>query len=353
VKAASLQRDLEAVRSRLWRGALALVGLLVAASAGYRALMHWPWAQCLYFTVITITTVGYNDYNLSEQGKLLTVGLLVLGLALWTFVLAHAVEWFILGWQRWRQRQMERDLESLARHFIVVGYGMVGAEVARWLQRAGRAVLVVDLKPAAVEAARAAGFVALAGDATEEDTLLRAGLQRAAGLMAVTRSDPVNVFVTLTARGLCATLHICGAALGPGAETKLRRAGADAVVSPYDLGAQRLATAAISPHVAELMAGYGYGDEAALVMREAVLEAESPVCGKRLRDAGLRESTGVLVAALKEGASGKLAISPDPDYLLGAGDVLIGFGLFPNMCRFVALVGPRAARETAALTAGG
>lgn len=338
------------MRGRLLRGLTALGSLVAIATVVYRQLMGWGWVQSLFFTLITITTVGYDDYHLSEPGKLFTLALLGVGLALWTFVLVHWVEWFALGWQDWRQRQMERELGALKQHFVVVGYGTVGAEVARWLRRSGRSVLVLDNQSAAVEAARAAGLQAMLGDATEEESLRGAGVERAAGLMAVTRSDPVNVFVTLTARAMCPRLHICAAAMAAGTANKLRRAGADAVVSPYELGAQRLATAAVSPLVAELMAGYGEGDESALVMREAAVEAESALCGKSLREAGLREYCGVLVAALKEAGGGQLVISPDPDRLLTAGDILIGLGLYPNMARFSELVAPRATSELGELS---
>jgi len=120
-------------------------------------------------------------------------------------------------------------------------------------------------------------------------------------------------------------------------------------VSPYDLGAHRLAMAAVSPSVAELMAGWGESHEAGLVVREAVVENGSRVCDRALRDSGLRQETGVLVAAVKAAGDGKLMISPDPDYTLRAGDVVIGFGLYPNMAHFMEWIAPTAARELSGL----
>jgi voltage-gated potassium channel len=334
-------REAERVRGHLWRGAAVLLLVIGRGAWGYRRLMGWSLLQAVFFTLITITTIGYNDYQLTDSGKLFTIGVIVVGLAAWTFVLAHLVEWFVLSAAHWRRWQMARDLAELKGHYIVVGYGKVAADVARCLQRAQRAVLVVDLAPAAVDAARDGGLAALVGDATEEETLRRAGIERAAGLMAVTRSDPVNVFVTLTAKGLRPDLHVCAAAMGSGAREKLLRAGADAVVSPYEIGAQRLAAAALTPNVAELLAGYGYGDAGGLTLQEAVVPPGSPLCGQSLRQTRLRAESGVLVAALKSAGEEQLVISPSPDYVLAAGDVLIGLGLQANMARFLELVGPQ------------
>jgi voltage-gated potassium channel len=304
--------------------------------------MGWSLLQSAFFTLITITTIGYSDYGLSNLGKAWTMAVIVVGLAAWTFVLAYLVEWFMLSWQRWRQRQMERELDDLNGHWLVIGYGRVGRDVVAALRRAGRLPLVIDLDPEAVEAARDAGLNALRGDAADEETLLRAGVARAAGLMAVTRSDPVNVFCTLTARGLRPDLRICAAAFGRGADNKLRRAGADAVVSLYEIGAQRLAMAAVTPYVAELIDSAG--GEAGLVLREAVVEPDSPLCGKALRDTNLRAETGVLVAALQPAGERGLQISPEPHHVLAAGDVLIGLGQAANIRRFLELVAPQATR---------
>ncbi|MBI5832958.1 MAG: TrkA family potassium uptake protein [Armatimonadetes bacterium] len=342
-------RDLQAVRYRLSRAVGVLALLFLVAAYAYTHLMPWSLLQALFFTLTTITTIGYNDYALTDEAKIFTMAVIVVGLATWTFIVAHIIELAVIGWQRWRSRQMERDLAAAERHFVVIGYGLVGRSVAKWLRRNGRTALVIDTNSQAVEEARADGLMALCGDATDEETLLKARIARADGLMAVTRSDPVNVFVTLTARELVPDLHICAAAMAPGSEAKLRRAGADAVVSPYDLGAHRLAMAAVSPSVAELMAGWGESHEAGLVVREAVVETGSRVCDQALRDTGVRQETGVLIAAVKAAADGKLVISPDPTYVLRAGDVVIGFGLYPNMAHFMEWIAPTTASELSGL----
>ncbi|MBI2300216.1 MAG: potassium channel protein [Armatimonadetes bacterium] len=337
------------MKARFWVGLGGLLGLLAMAVAGYRYLLGWDARQALFFTLITITTIGYNDYGLTPAARDFTALLIVVGIASWTLLLTAGAEYVAAHWEGTRRRRMERELEGLRNHFVVVGYGPVGREVAELLHRAGRRVLVVDMDPVAVERARAKGMAALQGDATQEETLREAGLARAAGILSVTRNDPVNVFVTLCARGMSPGIFIAANAIAAGVEEKLRRAGATVVISPYEIGAQRLAMTALSPHAAELFEGYAADSPGGLRIREAILEAGSTVCGKRLRDSGLREQSNVMLVAVKGAGGGELTVNPSADRVLSAGDILIGLGRAESVDAFAALVAPRAMRELGAL----
>lgn len=337
------------MRLRVWIGCGGLLTLLLAALVGYHVLMGWDVRQSLFFTIITISSIGYDDYDLTPAATNFTMVVILVGIACWTLLLASVVEYAADHWEGARRRRMEQEVRRLKGHFIVIGYGAVGREVAKYLRREGREVVVIDERPEAVERAREDGYHALLGDATVEETLDRAAIRAAAGMLAVTRSDPVNVFVTLTARGMCPELYIAANGIQAGVAEKLRRAGATVVVSPYEIGAQRLALAALSPHVAELLGGHDEDVGTALILREAELEAASPICGKALRDSGLRETTQVALAALKDIRSGEVLVNPPPDRVLQAGDILIAFGRRDQMPAFLRLVAPAAAQELLAL----
>lgn len=334
------------MQRRFLVGLAGLLLLLVAAVTGYHALMGWSWQQSVFFTFITITTIGYNDYQLTEPAQQFTIVVIVVGLVCWTLMLYSAAEYLSARLEAERRRRMEREIEILKQHFVVVGYGPVGCEVAHALRQAGRRVVVVDIDPEAVEQAREKEYPAMQGDATSEETLIKAGIRRAAGLLAVTRNDPVNVFVTLTARGLCPDLFIAGNAIQSGVADKLRRAGATVVISPYELGAQRLAMSAVSPHVAELFATHPESD--GLTIREAELEPGSELVGKTLAESALRQRAEVMVAAIKL-VDGQTVLNPPANHLMQPGEILIAFGRAAQMPVFLKLVSPAAAKELAVL----
>lgn len=331
---------------RLVVGFIALLGLLSVAVLGYRYLEGWDPLQAWFFAITTVTTIGYSDYSISDRTKLFTMALVGVGIIVWLYLVNGAIEYAASHWSERLRRREERELNALRDHFIVIGYGAVGQQVVEWLRRAGRRVVVVDSDEQRIAGLHASGIQCLHGDATDEETLKRAGLERAAGLLAVTRADPVNVFVTLTARALRPSIYIAANASSPAVADKLRRAGATTAVSPYALGAQRLAEAALSPHIAELFAGLaGAGN---LLLREAELEAASPLCGATLRESGLRQQANVMVVAHKP-AGGAMTVNPSADTPLGAGDILIAFGDTDDLNRFVELAAPAASAELRAL----
>lgn len=335
--------------SRLLAGLAALAVLLGVAVGGFRLLEGWSLTQALFFSLITITTIGYSDYDIGPGTQLFTSAVVVIGIVIWLWLVNAAIEYAAVHWSERLRRRVERALDSLRGHFIVVGYGAVGRQVVDWLLQAGRRVVVIDLDPAAVEELHERSLHCLHGDATDEETLRRAGLERAAGLLAVTRDDPVNVFVTITARSLRPDLYIAANASSVRVAERLRQAGATTAISPYALGAQRLAQAALSPHIAELFRQTGAAGEAALMLREAELEPGSELCGASLRESAIRQRTNVMIAAHRPAGAPEMVVNPPADTVLAAGDVLIAFGRLADLNRFVALVSPAATRELSCL----
>jgi voltage-gated potassium channel len=221
-------------------------------------------------------------------------------------------------------------VDALSDHYLVCGFGRVGRQVARDLQAAGAAFVVIDSNPESLEAAAAAGIPHVEGEASNDDLLRRAGIQRARALMACVDSDAENVFITLTARELRPDLTIVARASGEEAEQKLRRAGAQRVVSPYKSSGSEMARLALHPQVAGV-----FDVSAEYRMEEIEVTPGSPAAGRPLADV----AGPAIVAAMRRPGVG-LTPQPPGDTVLEPGDVLIAMGPADAMDRLEALFTP-------------
>ena len=313
---------------RLRFGLAALVGIIVAGTAGYIAL-GFPWLDALYQTVTTVATVGFREVQpLSAGGQAFTIVLILVGVgtALFTFtqVLEVVVEGHVqevLG-----RRRMEREITRMSGHVIVCGFGRVGRNLAQYVTNAGQDVVVIDHDPARAAAATAerSGHV-VQGDATTDEVLKEAGIERARVLVTALNTDAANLFVTLTARSLRPDLFIVARARVESSEPKLTQAGADRVVNPQGIGGARMAAFVLQPHVAEFLDVVMHDGSLEFRLEEIPLPDQSPLAGKSLRDAHIRDSTGALILALRD-ASGHFTTNPPPETELCAGQILIAIG---------------------------
>ncbi|HKY76215.1 MAG TPA: potassium channel protein [Acidimicrobiia bacterium] len=313
---------------RLRFGLAALVGIIVAGTAGYIAL-GFPWLDALYQTVTTVATVGFREVQpLSAGGQAFTIVLILVGVgtALFTFtqVLEVVVEGHVqevLG-----RRRMEREITQMSGHVIVCGFGRVGRNLAQYVTNAGQDVVVIDHDPARAAAATAerSGHV-VQGDATIDEVLKEAGIERARVLVTALNTDAANLFVTLTARSLRPDLFIVARARVESSEAKLTQAGADRVVNPQGIGGARMAAFVLQPHVAEFLDVVMHDGSLEFRLEEIPLPDQSPLAGKSLRDAHIRDSTGALILALRD-ASGRFTTNPPPETELCAGQILIAIG---------------------------
>ena len=311
---------------RLRFGVAALVGIIVAGTVGYIAL-GFPWLDALYQTVTTVATVGFREVQpLSAGGQAFTIVLILVGVgtALFTFtqVLEVVVEGHVqevLG-----RRRMEREITRMEGHVIVCGFGRVGRNLAQYVTGAGQDVVVIDHDPARTAAAEGLGHV-VQGDATIDDVLKEAGIERARVLVTALNTDAANLFVTLTARSLWPDLFIVARARVESSEAKLTQAGADRVVNPQGIGGARMAAFVLQPHVAEFLDVVMHDGSLEFRLEEIPLLQQSPLAGKSLRDAHIRDSTGALILALRDG-SGEFTTNPPPETQLCAGQILIAIG---------------------------
>ena len=334
------QANIAILRRQLTRRLITLLAvpptLLAAGTTGYRVIEGWPLLDCLYMTVITLTTVGYREVGpLSTAGQVFTILLALSGVfALFysaTVVIQAILEGelqVLLGSYRVR-----RILAELHDHVIVCGYGRVGRLVCRELDAAGQPFVVIDPSDEVLRDVVFQHGIPLEGDATSEDVLREAGVERARALVASLASDADNLYITMTARLMNPDLRIVARADDDRAERKLTRAGANRVVAPYRLGGLRIAHAILRPTVVEFLDLAVGGKDIELAVEEVELREDSPLVGRALRDSGLRDEFDIIVIALRRGD--QMLVNPRPETQFRPGDTIIVTGHRDKLDRFI------------------
>ncbi|MGE0042477.1 MAG: TrkA family potassium uptake protein [Vicinamibacterales bacterium] len=314
------------------RGRLLAVLLLVAVTAvgtvGYMVIEGWSAWDAFYMTAITVSTAGYREVHpLSFGGQAWTTFVLIVGVGTLFYtaslVLAFVVEGGLHG--RFAHRRFRRMLDTVRDHFIICGYGRIGSIIAGEFRRQGVPYVVVDRDPARVHEVIAQGGLAVEADASREEVLERVGIHRARGLIAAVSTDAENVYTVLTARVLRPDLFIIARVSSEDAERKLRRAGADRVISPYELGGVQMAATALRPAVVDFMRLATSSERLDLAAEQILLGPDAAFLGQTIREAGLRQRFGVIVVAIKR-AEGHMEFNPSPDARLVAGDQLVLLG---------------------------
>lgn len=299
-------------------------GVMVAGTVGY-LILGFTLLEAIYQTVTTVTTVGFREVRpLSDAGIVFTIVLILLGVGTALYSLGVLIQTLVEGdlHDVFGRRRMERRINELTDPVIVCGWGRVGRAIAKDVAEAGATPVVVDR-----DAARLATspHPIVVGDATDDDVLRRAGLDRARALVAALDTDAGNLFVTVSARALRPDVFIVARVRVDESVEKLRRAGANRVVNPQSIGGARMAAFVLQPHVTEFLDVVMHDRDIEFRLEEVTVAASSPIVGQTLREARIREHTGALVLALREG-SGAFSTNPSPDSVLDGGQVLIAIG---------------------------
>jgi voltage-gated potassium channel len=305
------------------------LGLIVATgTAGYALIEGWSLWDALYMTVTTVATVGFREVHpLSWPGQAFTLLLIVCGVgtAFYTATLlaAHIVEGGLH--QRFIDRRQKRMLENLRDHFILCGYGRIGSLIAEELSQQDVPFVVVEKDPERVSRLVERGWVAVAADASHDEVLVRVGIHRARGLIAAVGTDAENVYAVLTARVTRPDLFIIARVEADDAEHKLRRAGADRVISPYHIGASHMAQTALRPAVVDFVQLATSSGHLDLSMEQVRIQDGSGLVGQTILDAGIRQRFGVIVVAIRR-SDGTMDFNPAPDATIRAGDEMVVLG---------------------------
>lgn len=309
-------------------GAILLVG-----TAGFHWIEGWPWFDGLYMTLTTLTTIGYQELHpLSPAGRVFNTFLIIIivGVSSLFFLIGaftQAMIEFELG-TFFGRRRLERQISKLEGHYIICGAGRVGRSAAREFRARPVPFVIIERDENRVRWAAAEEMLVLIGDATRDEILRAARIEKAKGLIAAVATDAENLYIVLTARGLHPTLPIIARASEEDAADKLRKAGATEVVSPYHVIGRRIAMSLLRPHVLDFIdvATTLFGAEDLDLQIEQVLVSDrSSLSGKTLEDSGIRRHTGVIILALRK-VDGQMHFNPSAGSRIQGGDHLIAMG---------------------------
>jgi voltage-gated potassium channel len=310
---------------RLWRPVAVLAAVLLYGTVGYMLVGGWSVLDALFMTVISITTVGYEEVHpLDARGEGFSISLIVFGVAGFLYTFGVIVE--VLGSGRWQEyrrfRRMQDQLTRLRDHVIVCGYGRTGKQVVTELEQGGHAHVVVEMNPQPYAEVQRDRRIHVHGDAASDEVLHLAGIDRARALVSAVDSDERNVYIVLTARSINPRLFIVARSSYPDSHAKLRRAGADRVVSPYTLSGRRMAALALQPAVVDtidmVMAGPGEGG--GMSIEELVVPA-----GASGLTAGALRRSGAILLAVRSPRDG-LSVGPGDGQALQPEDLVVAMG---------------------------
>jgi len=313
---------------------VALLALVIATgTVGYIVIEGWsPW-DAFYMTMITVTTVGYREVHpLSRAGERFTVAIVTVGVATvlytFSFLMAQVVEGDLQ--ERWAARRRVRMLDELTNHFIICGFGRIGQTIAREFSRQAVPFVIIERVADRMQSAIDAGYLAVEADASSEQVLRRIGIERARGFIAAVGTDAENVYAVLTARLLRPDLFIIGRAETADAQSKLLRAGADRVLSPYQIGGLQLAQTALRPAVVDFVQLATSSDNLDLNMEQVKIGTGSSLAGRTIIEANLRQRFGVVVVGIQR-ADGTMQFNPAPETAMAVGDFLVVLGQAKNL----------------------
>jgi len=337
-----VERNLRLIQ--IGRLLVAVAVTLAGGTVGFRLILHEPWLQAFYRAVITSTLTGLDTVPATNGARLLSIAMVIAGLTIIAYAGAVIVEAIAGGVLTGVlvERRRERAIQRLHEHFIICGYGRVGRRVAEEFRAAGVPYVVLDHSEDAVAAAEEHGDLMIHGDATEDEDLGRAGLERAKGLVATSDSDADNLYITLSARSQRPDLTIVARASDEDAEKKLRLAGADRVVLPYASAGRVIANLVLKPQVAAFLDAVTTATGTDLQLAEIEVHATCPQSGRTIRDLRVRHETGAIIIALRK-PDGSFDTTPEPEVTIEAGDVLIGVGTPDEIRRLEDMFAPAGA----------
>ena len=325
------------LRNRLLVGFLALSIVIGGGTLGYWLIGDGKWAahDCLYMTVITVTTVGYGevlpDMDTTPDARTFTMVLLVFGTGVLVYFASTITAFIVEGDLKdiLSKARLKKRIKRMKDHIIVCGAGSTGRHIVEELIKTLQPVVAIDrnlevLKEIA-DAHPKADYAYIVGDATDDDQLNAAGLTAARGVVAALSSDKDNLYVVVSARQINPHIRIIARCAELGHVEKIKRAGADGVVSPNFIGGMRMASEMMRPAVVKFLDEM-LRDQRAMRIEEITVSAGSSLDGKTLRDAEMRERFGMTALAVRAGSGAAWSYNPGPDVRLGAGMVLVVLG---------------------------
>ncbi|MBW2237729.1 MAG: potassium channel protein [Deltaproteobacteria bacterium] len=312
---------------------LLLMLIIIFGAAGYMTIEDWGLLDALYMTVTTLTTVGYDEvHEMSALGRMFTIFFIVVSVVYFLYIAGAVVQFMVEGQIRniLGRRNLDKKIDRMDNHYIVCGYGRIGKILCRMLARKPVDLVVIEKNIELVPVMDSDKMVYVSGDAGDETTLLKAGIKRAKGLIAVLATDTDNVFLVLTARQLNPDIYIMARASQDGAKSKLLAAGANRVESPYDMGAASMAQRIIRPTVTNFLDLAFAHKRKDIQMEEIPVNPSSNLVNVMLKDSGIRQRFNLIIVAIKK-QDDSMLFNPSFEAVVEAGDTVIAVGQEENL----------------------
>ncbi len=317
-----------------------LLGIIAFGTLCYHYIEGMSFFEAFYQTVITISTVGFSEIKpLSVAGRIITVMIIATGISTGAYTIGSFISMLVEGEiaKSFGRRKLDKYISKLKGHYIICGYGRIGSLICKELAANNKNFVVIENNPQRIEALNKAKFLYLDMDATTEEALLKAGIMNAKGIVPTVQSDADNVFITLTARGLCHDILILSRSSDEKSEIKLKRAGASVVVSPYLIGGKRMAEVILRPTVVDFINSATMDRDLGLAMEEVCVKDGSNLIGKNLIESNLRRDFGIIIVAIKKN-TGNMIFNPVPQEKLDANDVLVVLGKKEDVFRMNSVI---------------
>ncbi len=306
---------------------IVIISVISFGTCGYILLENWNFFDSLYMTIITLTTVGYEEVHvLSKPGRVFSIVLILSGVGAMLYALGVGARVLLEGELRniLGRKRLSKKIENLKNHYIICGYGRMGGIICKEMLQYNAPFVVVEGSSEVVTGIDR-DILSFQGDATRDNVLKEAGIERARGLISVLSSDADNLYVVLSARGLNPGLRIVARASDAGAERKLLRAGADNVVSPYHIGGLRIAHTLLKPAVVDFIEFATRSENLELQMEEIKVKEKSNIVDQSLDQCDIRKDLGIIIVAIKR-ESGNMEFNPTSTSVIRKGDTLIAMG---------------------------
>jgi voltage-gated potassium channel len=322
---------------------LAMLIILCVGTIGFHWAIHESWLQSFYRSVVSSTLTGLDTVPKNDGARIITIFLVLAGISIFAYIGSLIVEAIARGEVGgvWARRRRRMTIEALREHYIICGFGRVGRRVAEELRHEGAPFVVLDFSPEAKEAAEEEGVLFMEGNGTDDDDLRSAGLERARGLVAASDDDSDNLYISLSARNTNPALFIVARASSEEAARKLRLAGADRIVQPYQAAGRMMANYMLRPQVTafvDVVTSAAGGPD--LRFEEIEVGEASGQGGRTIRELDVRRRTGALIVALRK-QDGTFDTTPTPEAILEVGDVLIAAGTEEELRALEELFAPR------------
>jgi voltage-gated potassium channel len=322
-----ISKRLPGINRQILFAFLAVTVAIGLGALGFSLIEGWSILDSLYAATQTVTTVGYGDLTpATRNGRIFSTVFMLVAVGVVLYALTSAVHTIVQSElvATFGQRRQSRKMSKLRDHFIICGAGRVGSHLIRGLLGGAETFIVIEKDRQKVAELQELGVIVLVRDATLEESLREAGVERARGLAACLPDDADNVYVVLTARDLNPKLHIVARAAEEQAESKLIRAGANRVVAPTIIGGHRMAMALTKPAVDDFL-GSITANTLELAFEQLEVDPSSDLVGRKLSETNIRSVLNIVVVSIRR-SHGQILFNPGGEATIESGDTLIAIG---------------------------